>query len=383
MKNAYYNSELKARIILTLPYSEASKTLKVSNRFTNKRNGLLLLTGFLLILSSCNKYQEQLPTNLWQKINTPYFGKPLDVTFISVDTGYILGLKSDDDSTYNILLKTNDGGKSWNKIPFTNHKFLLDTSNGVMGSIYVSPFNSNIVFSGRNNLIRSTDGGIHWQIIGPMDQTSFPMWFFDPLNGTGSSEWGLSTTTDGGQTWVKSLSKASPQRIQFTDRETGYGCSGYIYTGNTGGFFSSGGIIKTINGGKDWHTVTYPGYNISNQEGPGIFGLNFIDNNTGYIYVIIGGAETYSGSKIYKTSDGGNSWSTINDNMITKYGYLNNFYMKNEREGYLTSDKGIFQTRDGCKTWHKESDLKIYLLSASDKILYAIDFNGNLYKRIP
>lgn len=68
---------------------------------------------------------------------------------------------------------------------------------------------------------------------------------------------------------------------------------------------------------------------------------------------------------------------------LSKVGSLRK-YMGNENEGFFTSDKGVFNTLDGGKTWQKESDLKIEFFCAADKnTLYAIDFAGNVYKRVP
>lgn len=345
---------------------------------------ILFIISLCFVFTQCRKSGSQPNySNLWQKLNTPYFGKPLDIKFTSADTGYILGAKYSDDSIYNILIKTNDGGETWKTIAFTDHQFLLNTSNGLMSTIYVSPFNSNIIFSGRNNLIRSDDGGQSWQIVKTNNAINFLMYFFDPLNGI-SIGWGVSTTTDGGITWNNVLPDWSMDRLQFLGRDTGYGSFGAISTGFVGGFFSTGNIFKTTDGGNTWNPVNYPGYNKENKEGPGVFGLNFINNNTGFIYVIDGGGEdAYSGSEIYKTTDGGNSWATVNSDIIGKFGYVNNFYMQSETEGFFSSEKGIFHTTDGCKTWQKEHEGEIGQMCFPDAHTgYAIDTSGTVYKRV-
>lgn len=345
---------------------------------------ILLITSLCFIFVQCRKTISSPDySGLWQKLNTPYFGTPLDIKFISADTGYILGAKYSDDSIYNILLKTDDAGQSWKTIAHANHQFLLDTSDGLMGGIYVSPFNSNIIFSGRNKLIRSIDGGEHWQIINP-NPTSFPTYFFDPQNGISAGMFGISITKDGGFTWNIVMSHSSITSLHFTSRDTGYAASGFISTGIAGGFFSNGDILKTNDGGNTWTLLEYPGFNKENKEGPGIFGLNFINNNTGFIYVIDGkGQDAYSSSKIYKTTDGGGSWITINTDLIKKFGYVNNFFMKTIEEGFLTSTNGIFYTKDGCKTWQKETNISVSLITfPNSNTGYAIDTSGAVFKRI-
>lgn len=322
-------------------------------------------------------------SDLWQKLNTPYFDKPLDIQFTSADTGYILGAKYSDDSIYNILIKTFDGGKTWQSIAFTDHKFLTDTSNGLMGSIYVFPFNSNIIFSGGNSLIRSTDGGRNWKILGSIMTTSFPVYFFDPLNGLGVTAWGTSITSDGGATWQKILNgPSSTNKLQFTSRETGYAGMGATFTGIAGGFFSSGSILKTDDGGNTWTSLSYPGFNPGNG-GPGVFGLNFSNDNTGFIYVVIGdNSPTPNNQIIYKTNDGGINWTVVNSDMQSKYGWVVDFYMKNETDGFLSSEKGIFSTTDGCETWQLEHATPVSLTSFPDSHNgYAVGTDGAVYRR--
>lgn len=347
---------------------------------------LCVIIVLSLFFTQCKKTDS--PTSdypgLWQKVNTPYFGNPLDIKFTSADTGYILGAKNSDDSVYNILIKTYNGGQTWQSIAYTNHTFLTDTSGGVMGGIYVSPFNSNIIYSGRTNVIRSADGGLHWQIINAINATGFPAYFFDPQNGISANVWGMSITDDGGNTWSKVLSNASINDLQFKSRETGYASSGAISYGFMGGYFSNGAILKTGDGGKTWQFLSYPGFIKDNNTGPGVFGMSFTDENTGFIYIIDGaGDDAFSSSGIYKTTNAGNSWTMINSNIIQKYSYVNSFYMINETDGFLSSDKGIFRTTDGCKSWNNEQKGTISLLTFPDAHTgYAIDTSGTVLKRI-
>ncbi len=129
-----------------------------TNLFTMKKYYVLIAGASRLNIMHCKKQEASCSfTELWQLLQTPYFGEPLDIKFTSTDSGYILGveIKHVSGSIYNILTKTDDGGNTWQSIAYIGHKFLTDTSYGVMSSIYVSPFNSDILFSGRNNLLRS------------------------------------------------------------------------------------------------------------------------------------------------------------------------------------------------------------------------------------
>lgn len=63
-------------------------------------------------------------------------------------------------------------------------------------------------------------------------------------------------------------------------------------------------------------------------------------------------------------------------------GFVNNFYMSSEKEGFVSSNRGIFHTKDGCKTWLKEHEGGIEQMCFPDKHTgYAIDTKGLVYRR--
>ena len=223
-----------------------------------KKNASIFL--FLMIFVSCHKNQESPnPQNdPWQKLSTPYYGEPQDVEFTSADTGYILGSNYRNDSIYNILIKTVDGGQTWQSISYTNHKFLTDTSGGVLGDIYVSPFNSNILFTGGgSHLLRSVDGGYHWLRVDTVDQigSSF-MYFFDPANGVCVGGEIAAKTTDSGYNWSQTFSQssfASLQLLLFTSSQIGYIAGGAAFDGAAGG-----SLEKSTDGGNSWQVINFP-----------------------------------------------------------------------------------------------------------------------------
>ncbi len=175
-----------------------------------KKTDFFIVILFLFFIS-CNKHviTPNMPVDPWQKLNAPYFGELLDMKFTSADMGYILGAKFSDDSIYNILVSTYDGGQSWKSIAHRNHQFLTDTSNGLLQVIYVSPFNANILFTEGKNLLRSTDGGESWRRVDTVNKKGTPnMIFFNPVNGISSTGDGISRTTDSGLTWTTFYSRA-------------------------------------------------------------------------------------------------------------------------------------------------------------------------------
>ena len=198
--------------------------------FVNKNSWIIILS---VVVISCNKHGVSTNplVDPWQKLNAPDFGELLDMKFTSADTGYILGVKLTNDSVYNILVSTYDGGHSWKSFAHTNHQFLTDTSKGVLQSIFVSPYQSNILFTGGNNLLRSTDGGASWKRVDTVNKTGTPnIIFFDPANGISSTGEGISRTTDSGLTWTTFYSPMlSFQLLPFTSALTGYFAEGSLF----------------------------------------------------------------------------------------------------------------------------------------------------------
>ena len=332
---------------------------------------------FLVITVACNKYVSSPNSTVdpWQKLNAPAFGEPLDMKFTSADTGYILGAKYSDDSIYNILISTYDGGHSWKTIAYRNHQFLTDTSNGVLQSIYVSPFQPNILFTGGNNLLRSTDGGASWRRVDTVNKNGTTnMVFFDPVNGISSTGQGISRTTDSGLTWTTFY---SPQinfyLLPFTSPLIGYFAEGSAFDGSASGIMG-----KTIDGGNTWNLLNYPFDDIVS--------VSFINDNTGYVSMLTASgniANVKTGSRLIKTTDGGNTWQIIIQNPIddSGSGYYNLHFI-NETEGFC-SNNGIFHTKDGGNDWQKESELPASLLCFPDMhTAYAVDINGIVYKRV-
>ena len=338
------------------------------------KNSWIIVLSFVII--SCNKQGVSVnpPVDPWQKLSAPDFGELLDMKFTSADTGYILGVKYSDDSIYNILISTYDGGQTWKTMAYRNHQFLTDTSKGVIQAIYVSPFQASILFAEGNNLLRSTDGGVHWQRVDTVNKMGTPnMVFFDPVNGISSTGEGISRTTDSGLTWTTYYSPMlSFQLLPFTSALTGYFAEGSQLEG-----VASGIMGKTIDGGNTWNLLNYPFADI--------ISVSFVNDNTGYVSMVTSSgniSQSHSGSRLIKTTDGGNTWQIIVDNPIDDNGIAYyNLHFTTETKGFCTNN-GISHSNDGGKTWQKESSIIASLLSFPDThTAYAVDTSGIVYKR--
>jgi len=342
---------------------------------------ILFIIILCFVFTQCRKSDSPPDySNLWQKLNTPYFGKISDIQFTSSDTGYIMGYDTTAPGGTTII-KTFDGGQSWQKIYFSP---TIPTNATIkpIGPLNVSPFNSNILFSecyGSTKIVRSTDGGYDWKII---DSTQSPAaWgryhFFSPANILRSGEF-IYMSTDSGFTWKKvydpKSSFADFEMLQFTSNQTGYTCGGTFFDGANYGI-----MAKTNDGGNTWQQINYPFHDI--------IGMSFINDNVGYIIMKMDSgniARIYpGGTDLYKTNDGGITWSVVKKDIFSNYqsGAID-LYFRNEQDGFVLGGS-VYHTTNGGNTWRNEGPSSNIgrLFFPNPSCVYAIDREGNVYRR--
>jgi photosystem II stability/assembly factor-like uncharacterized protein len=258
------------------------------------------------------------------------------VHFTDKDTGWAVGGNSCA-GTY-CIIKTTNGGKRW-----LSHYISPSTSNWFLS---VSFANSNIgwIVGRGGTILKSQDGGKSWnsQTQGTTDYL-FSISFPDPENGfivgDGSSFY---KTTDGGETWSCQRSLCGTSDIlgssYFFDGQRGW----------TGGW--NGTLLKTTDGGNNWE----PRANRL-PENIGIVDILFINDDIGFI--VGSGLRSCTEnpctqnpkSVILKTVDGGESWA---HKYITFSSVLYSAYFLNEQTGWVTGSEGdILKTTDGGETW--------------------------------
>ncbi|MCX8105765.1 MAG: YCF48-related protein [Ignavibacterium album] len=334
------------------------------------------------------------------------------VHFVNDTVGYI-GTAS---ATTGRLLKTTDGGASWQNI--TANITGLD---GTVRGIHFVDLNTGWISNSTGKIYKTTDGGATGNIvynIGSTTTTIYEVKFVDANNGFAITTNGrVLTTTDGGNNWnliqtaasrnlyglgilgVQSYYSTTPvlvggdagtilisqdngitwnlktnavtfqqlQRASFPTQNTGFVVGGSITTGNT-----FGDILKTTDGGENW-------VKLSIDPGNRTYSVFFLDENTGFI-----GSQGPTG--VYKTTDGGNNWTQLNTNTGVASSIVYDIKFYNQNLGFAMYGSGqVARTTDGGNTWTPVSaawgsaaGYEIFIVDSS--VIYICGAGGRISK---
>ncbi|HEX3844881.1 MAG TPA: hypothetical protein VHV80_10995 [Steroidobacteraceae bacterium] len=234
--------------------------------------------------------------------------------------------------------ETEDYGNSWKSVSDKDFK------NSNIGAMAIAPSNSKIIYVGtgdsapRNTVLtgegmyKSTDGGKSWSFIGLGDTHVISWILVDPHNPdvvyaaalghlfASNPERGVFKTTDGGKTWKKILyvndgTGAINMAMDPSNSNVLYASMWQMW--RTHWTFSSGGpgsgIYKSTDGGASWT-------NISHRPGlpTGIFGKSGIavaPSQPNVVYAVIQADYKGQAGGLFRSEDGGQSWKLINNSM--------------------------------------------------------------------
>jgi len=258
---------------------------------------------------------------------------------------------------YKVYTKTTDGGLTWTSGTFTTY----GTSYAMIFGLSATEAYIPVCGTGAtgNRLIKTTDGGTTWtSVLQGTTASSFfnIVHFFDATNGLvmgdPDTEFEIYTTTDGGATWPRVAGANIPNPISGE-----YGITGlYNAVGNTIWFSTNKGrIFKSTDKGINWTVAvvkTGLGANSTNIE------LAFDDNAlVGLANVnIVNSGGTSVGIELYKTSDGGLTWTLFTpvgnyykSGLSAVPGMLNTFVSVGADA--TTPLEGVSYSVDGGTTW--------------------------------
>lgn len=340
----------------------------------------------------------------WTTITLPLNWGFNAVVFTDKQTGYMVG-------NLGSILKTENAGESW----IIQNQFPSSLTNSNLAS--VDFINQNIGFAvGSKDILKTVDGGNHWELIAHSAFDLRSVSFADPLHGISvGGDWlhefsGITTTSNGGMNWNESSSTSIDRyisKIKFVNADTGYAVGSN--TGTYGGYIhkttDAGNTWSAINTGIDtyWindlslpdeHTIFAVGESgmILKSDDAGVSWLKqnpntietlnavfFLDANTGYV---IGDNQT-----ILKTTNGGNTWIR---QVSPKTKHLYSAWFKDSNTGYIASYDWdvdsctvLLTTTDGGSNWKRKSigrvryPRKIVFVN-QDTAFIAGDFGGIL-----
>ncbi len=171
--------------------------------------------------------------------------------------------------------------------------------------------------------------------------------FVDSMNGwIGGSKGIIKVTDNGGMSWqdMKTPAEDIITNMFMLDKNTAW-MMDYHYPINH--------MYHTTNAGKTWEKITFELDDVWN-----ITKLMFLDSKTGYFI---------SRGRLFKTTDGGNTWKyTFGDDI-----HVNSYCFIDRMNGWLLHRTGAMRTSDGGKTWITSRNLT--LKKSKDQFPFWID----------
>ncbi|WP_242929171.1 YCF48-related protein [Pontibacter vulgaris] len=325
-----------------------------------------------------NVYRSVDKGESWQKLTVNTQENLNTVNILHPDTIYITSDKS--------LIKTTDGGKTWStkgiEPPQTDPYYPNQSS--VTKSFFINSKVGHAACKG-GKILKTIDGGESWYItesVNSIPSDYFTIHFVNSKVGFASKQHNtIVKTTDGGETWTPLSNRLVPDAAY----------SLYFLNENVGFFAGDNGAIhKTTDGGHTWQWISFQNARI---DATSIYGIHFINVNVGYatgargriVKTTDGGitwteyAFTYNnigdmafpssttgyalGSELYKTTDKGATWKTVNTGLDESMNYYRLAQFFSADTGYVVAHEGfysnsidqLFRTNDGGNTWTKLS----------------------------
>lgn len=356
----------------TWQFSTLNNTVIKKIRFQNISNGWIISNNdFGLNSSSAFVWKTTNGGSTWQQ-QLEYGGVGYsyvftDVDFINEFVGWVV-------SRQGTVFKTTNSGTSWDEVSnawFLNYLTAISDSLlwgcGWYGVNYISGdgginwqknytgellyectelfiMNAHTCFiGGRGALLKTLDGGVNWgkkelNVPGHSFANVRSIWFTDSLHGWLGSEY---LGGNGG------LLRTSDGGFTYTVQvDSIIRVFDIYYVNNLLGWFTSGSsIYHTSNGGNTWFVQA------ERPEMGEFMALQFTSTDVGWAGGYIG---------LFKTTDGGYNWTQVFPAGINPYTV--GIYFLNSLEGWVISQGGlsgpcIFKTSDGGISWENQSPL--------------------------
>jgi photosystem II stability/assembly factor-like uncharacterized protein len=305
--------------------------------------------------------KEAQVTNWIKQTTEPYKGKQDDIYFVDAMTGWYGNGEGK-------LYHTSDGGQIWSRIwtqpgTFIRALGFVDGKHGYLGNVGTDYYPG---VTDKNPLYETRDGGKSWTAIKADGIESVAgICGIDILKRRGIYQGELTDqviihaagrvggpakmirSVDSGGSWaVKDLSGVAGMilDVKFFDDRTGFVCAATnadLEQGNAS-------ILRTLDGGESWQTVYQ-----SKRKFETSWKMSWPSRKVGYATVQNYNPDpTVTQRIIIKTVDGGKSWSEVplvSDPKVREFG----LGFADEKRGFVGTNIGGFETRDGGKSWSR------------------------------
>jgi photosystem II stability/assembly factor-like uncharacterized protein len=334
------------------------------------RRAIFFVIALLSITASAQQYDPSLYSGMqWRQIGPFRAGRVTGVTGVAGQPAiYYMGTAGGG------AWKTTDGGMVWKPI-FDKQRVAS------IGAISVAPSNPSVVYIGTgdvsnvgasvnqgNGMWKSTDAGETWQHIGLEDSRHIGAIWVDPKNAdvvfaaalghtfATNEERGLFKTTDGGKSWRKVLYKDDSTGaidVSFApdNPQIGFAALWYhLVKPDTpfAGLLGTGGagIYKTTDGGETWTPVTIPQLAKAHLGRIGVV----VAPGGQRVYAIL--SERKEGG-LYRSDDGGTTWKRITqDERIQGNGYFSRVFLDPRNADIVyVAQTSLYRSADGGVTF--------------------------------
>ena len=293
------------------------------------------------------------------------------------------------DSTQNIIyagaanggiFKSIDAGATWNPI-FDDYAYLA------IGAIAIDPNNTDTVYAGTgdvnfgggshlgNGVYKTTDAGQNWQYMG-LDETSIITKLrVDPTNsnrvfastlGNGyekSNDRGVYRSLDGGSTWANILFLSDSSGVIDLAMDpsnpnilyaSGFNRINLPYNSRTKG--PEAKIYKSIDGGDSW-TQLSGGLPLTEESR---IGLAISNEDPNIVYALYVDGDTKNIKDVYKTTNGGTTWNNmdvefggVDSDALGGFGwYFGEIYINPYDNDHLViPGVDMYHSTDGGQSW--------------------------------
>ncbi len=303
----------------------------------------------------------------WEKFSDRWIGydRFATVQFTSSQTGYLLTY--DFYGAYDDIYKTNDAGKSWNRV---NTQELITVSNFNFLNDELGYLITYDTYDDAFIIWKTNNGGDNWIKLSNLGESDFYQGyrpcisFFDSINGLTTIWDKLFKTIDGGISWQKVLDLNNDSKeihnITYLSKDTVIATISY----------SNPQIIKSFDGGNTFEFDTVDIYRFSADK------MYFSDRQIGYL--LINSYDDYDTGFIYKTIDGGETWynTIINDTNTQSF---NDIFFTSENIGYAAGTgqyANLLKTEDGGETWNP---LDTHCSSGLSELHFFDDIHGLVF----